>query len=397
MRIGMFVDMYKPYLSGVTNYVSLYKRRFEELGHEVYVFAFGERDYDDGEPNVIRSAGVPFGATGWQAGVAFSAEAKRLIPTLDIAHVHHPFLSGRLLLQESGRLRIPVVFTGHSRYDLYSDTYASYIPRRIRYWYLRRYLDRFCRACDLVIVPSPTIQRWYREFGVTAPSTLLSNAVDTVPFRRPPRPKGKAELGFQEDTIVLVYLGRVSAEKNVGVLIDAFSRAARSSDGLRLLLVGDGAAAQEASSALAAVGLSGRAFFAGRVPYEQVPDFCAAGDVFVSASVSEVHPLVVMEAMAAGMPAIGVESPGVVDVVDDGETGLLVPAGSADLAGSLAERMTLLARDADMRERLAARAVEVATERYDIRRTAEEMLGHYERLIGRPARPAPAGKARREP
>jgi hypothetical protein len=47
----MFADMYKPHLSGVTNYISLYKKRFEELGHEVWVFTFGHTDYVDDEPN----------------------------------------------------------------------------------------------------------------------------------------------------------------------------------------------------------------------------------------------------------------------------------------------------------------------------------------------------------
>ena len=46
MRIGMFADMYKPHISGVTNYISLYKSRFEELGHEVFVFTFGDRSYN---------------------------------------------------------------------------------------------------------------------------------------------------------------------------------------------------------------------------------------------------------------------------------------------------------------------------------------------------------------
>ncbi len=55
MRIGMMTDAYKPYVSGVTSYVDVNKRALEKLGHEVYVFTFGDLEYEDDEPRVIRS------------------------------------------------------------------------------------------------------------------------------------------------------------------------------------------------------------------------------------------------------------------------------------------------------------------------------------------------------
>jgi glycosyltransferase involved in cell wall biosynthesis len=72
-----------------------------------------------------------------------------------------------------------------------------------------------------------------------------------------------------------------------------------------------------------------------------VPDYLAAADVFVTASVSEVHPLVIMEAFAAGLPAIGVHSPGVGDIVEDGVTGFL----TSEDAGAFAARITEIATD----------------------------------------------------
>ncbi len=59
MRIGMMADLYKPHISGVTNYISLSKKHLETLGHEVYIFTFGGEDYADNEPNIIRSQGFP--------------------------------------------------------------------------------------------------------------------------------------------------------------------------------------------------------------------------------------------------------------------------------------------------------------------------------------------------
>ena len=65
MRIGMMADTYKPHISGITNYIELNKRMLEEAGHEVYVFTFGNTDYEDDERHVVRSPGLPLTDTGF--------------------------------------------------------------------------------------------------------------------------------------------------------------------------------------------------------------------------------------------------------------------------------------------------------------------------------------------
>jgi glycosyltransferase involved in cell wall biosynthesis len=112
------------------------------------------------------------------------------------------------------------------------------------------------------------------------------------------------------------------------------------------------------------------------MPYERVPDAVACGDVFVTASVSETYPLVVMEAAAAGMPALGVRSPGVGEIIEHDVTGLLVGEDETELA----DAMLRLASDARLRERLSSGAREHSG-RFDIRCRADELLGIYERLI----------------
>lgn len=372
MRIGMFADMYKPHLSGVTNYIALYKRRFEELGHEVLVFTFGNRDHADDETGIVRSPALAWGRTGWQAGLAVSPEARELIPTLDVAHVHHPFLSGRVALRYAGKRGIPVVFTNHTRYDIYSDAYAGFLPRPLRMAFLRSYLSRFARQVDLVISPSPGIREWLRDFGITDRAVLLSNAVDTHPFMRPAAPHDRADFGFPADSVVFCYLGRIGPEKNLGMLVEAFIRAAETDPRICLLLLGDGPARGEAQERLWAHHLTSRVHFAGLTPYALVPDMLAAADVFVTASVSEVHPLVVMEAMAAGLPAIGVRSPGVGDIVQDGLTGFLTAKDPAEFAA----RMLVLAEDSGLRRRMSDAACSDAA-RYDIRIMADRMLELY--------------------
>jgi hypothetical protein len=93
MRIGMMVDAYKPYVSGVTNYVALNKRALENAGHEVYVFTFGDPDYQDDEPRILRSPALPLADTGFYLSLRHKTKHRKLLQTMDVVHVHHPFLS----------------------------------------------------------------------------------------------------------------------------------------------------------------------------------------------------------------------------------------------------------------------------------------------------------------
>ena len=165
MRIGMMVDAYKPYISGVTNFVALNKRQLEKMGQEAFVFTFGGSPAVDDEPNVIRSPGVPLGKTGFSLGLRYSSAVRRLLQSMDVFHVQHPFLSGQLALRYRRANQIPVVFTNHTRYDLYARVYVRLIPNNLMGLFLRLYLPRFYRACDQVIAPSEGARQFMLGLG----------------------------------------------------------------------------------------------------------------------------------------------------------------------------------------------------------------------------------------
>jgi 1,2-diacylglycerol 3-alpha-glucosyltransferase len=376
MRIAMMVDAYKPYISGVTNFVALNKRQLEKLGHEVFVFTFGNSHIPDDEPNIIHSAGIPLGKTGFYLGLGYSPAARRLLQTMDIFHVHHPFLSGRLALRYRKEKHIPVVFTNHTRYDLYARVYTRLIPPAVMDAFLRLYLPRFYRACDLVIAPSEGARQFMLGLGKGFSVEVVPNGVDLAPFNHVPDPVSRADLGLTAQDVVLAYLGRLGEEKNVAFLLDVFGRAAQACDRARLMLVGEGPLRGALMSRAARMGLAEKVIFTGFIPYAQVPRYLAAADAFVTASVTEVHPLTVIEAMAAGLPVLGITSPGVGDTVQDGVTGYLVPPE----AEALAEKMILLVTDTERRQAMGRQARQAA-QAYAIEHTVQLMLERYRRLV----------------
>lgn len=375
MRIGMMADTYKPYISGITNYIELNKRFLEKAGHEVYVFTFGGLDYQDDEERIIRSPGLPLADTGFYLSLRYSRPAKKLLQSMDIVHVHHPFLSGRLALHYCRPLRIPIVFTNHTRYDLYAQAYLPMLPEEISEGLLQAYMPPFCDAVDLVISPSRGMERILRQLGVSAPIEIVPNGVELQRFFQA-EPLPREQNGFHEDDLLLVYAGRLAPEKNLEFLLQAFSGVAQALEHVRLLLIGSGSIRQELEEYTRDIGISKRVRFTGQIAYDDLPGYLAMCDAFVTASVTEVHPLSVIEAMGAGLPVMGIQSPGVGDTVEDGVTGFL---STEDLPAFTA-KLTRLCLDHNLRRKMGEAARQAST-RYAIERTTKTMLDHYQRLV----------------
>ena len=377
MRIGMLADVYFPHISGITNHIILAKRYLEEQGHEVFVSTFGDEDYEDADPNVIKSPGLPLADTGFYINVRYNLKAQRVLRTMDVVHVHHPFLSGRLALRYCSPSNIPVVFTNHTRYDLYAQAYLPALPEGLSEPFLKTYLSSFCGSCDLVIAPSAGVREVLHQFGVTTNIEVVPNGVDLSPFSNETAPIDRSEFGFTESDILLVYTGRLGPEKNLPFLLRAFAGIAKAYEEVGLLIVGNGPEYDNLVDRVQHMGIADRVHFTGQVPYDELPRYLATADAFVTASVTEVHPLSVIEAQAAGLPVLGIQSPGVGDIVKDGETGIL--AQEEDLALFTAKMVRLVTE----REGLARMSVEAreSAQAYAYDRTSRILLDHYQSLI----------------
>ena len=376
MKIGMMTDTYKPYVSGITSYIDLNKRALEKSGHEVYVFTFGDLDHKDEEPRVVRSPGLPLADTGFYLSLRYKTAHKKLLQTMDVVHVHHPFLSGRLAIAYCRPQNIPIVFTNHTRFDLYAQARLPLMPEEVSLSLLQAYMPDFCESMDLVISPSEGMKKVLRQFGVEGHIEVVPNGADLTNFHNA-SPLPRSDFGFSDDDILLIYTGRIAPEKNLEFLIQAFAGVAEILPNVYLLIVGGGQKehVEEVKPVPAEFGVEDRVRFVGMIPYEKLPSYLAMCDIFVTASVTEVHPFTVIEAMGTGLPIMGVDSPGVGDSVVDGESGLLA---KEDLA-SYAAKLTYLCLNRDLHKKFGE-AARKASEQFSIERTTKIMLGHYTRL-----------------
>jgi glycosyltransferase involved in cell wall biosynthesis len=373
----MMVDSYKPYISGITNYVEINKQYLEKAGHEVFVFTFGDLEYQDNEPNIIRSPGVQLADTGFYLSMRYSRQAKALLQNMDIVHVHHPFLSGRLALRYCRPAKIPIVYTNHTRYDLYAQAYLPMMPEEVSVGMLQAYMPPFCKAMDLVITPSAGMEKVLRELKVEGTIEIVPNGVDLTSFQSA-APLAREEFGYTADDILIVYAGRIALEKNLPFLIDSFSGIAKAIPNVHLILLGGGVQQyeEEIREYVERQNMPDRIRMTGRVQYDQLPAYLAMCDIFATASVTEVHPLSVIEAMGAGLPIVGIESVGVGDTVQDGETGFLATHDPSAFTAKLMR----LCLDPQLRQQMGRSARE-ASSAYAIERTTTVMLQHYEKVV----------------
>jgi glycosyltransferase involved in cell wall biosynthesis len=287
---------------------------------------------------------------------------------MDVVHVHHPFLSGRLALRYCRPMQIPIAYTNHSRYDLYAQAYLPLMPDEVSTGLLQAYMPSFCKAVDLVIAPSKGMKKVLHELNVEEDIKVIPNGVDLKSFQDA-KPLSRKKLGYKKDDIILVYSGRIALEKNLPFLIDSFVGIAKAIPNVHLLLIGGGVQQyeEEIHAKIKEIDLS--------TPYDQLPKYLAMCDIFVTASVTEVHPLSVIEAMGVGLPSMGIDSVGVGDTVEDGITGFL----STNDIPSFTAKLTRLCLDPALRKKMSI-AARKASSAYAIGRTTKIMLKHYEAL-----------------
>jgi 1,2-diacylglycerol 3-alpha-glucosyltransferase len=377
MKIGMMADMYKTHVSGVTNSIALTKSWLEKAGHEVYIFTFGDDDYIYDEKNIIRTSGVPVVDTVIYLNLRYNRQARHLLYSMDVTHVHHPFLSGSLAMRYCVPRNIPIVFTNHSRYDLMTQAYIPILPDTISEAALKAYLSPFYKACDLVIIPSPSMRKVLVErFGLDSPVEVIPNGVDLTPYRAGIQAIDRRQVGFTNNHVVCTYVGRLAPEKNLNLLLRAFYGVAMTYEDVRLLVVGDGPERENLQAQIKHMNLESKVFFTGMVDHKDIPGYMAACDIFVTPSSSETFGMSTVEAMAAGLPALGIDAPGTTDIIEDGITGLV---SSDDLAVFTAKLVMLSTKD-ELRKRMGKQAIQ-ASMKYDIQCTTDLLEGHYQALV----------------
>ena len=336
----------------------------------------------DGRTRIIQIDAGPLGAQKgslqrhlpeFRSGVIRFQEEQGL--SYDLVHSHY-WLSGWVGQALKARWNVPHVIMFHTLGEAKNRAHLSE----------REPDDRIAgerlvaQGADRIICASEGERRVLIDhYGVSpARAVQVPCGVDTGHFRPMPRARVRRSLGLPEDGLVLLYVGRIEPLKGIDILL----RAAAETEGrFRLLVVGgDGKDARrkaELRQLADELGISDRVLFRDAVPHERLPLYYNAADVCVVPSYYESFGLVALEAMACGVPVVASRVGGLLETVQDGRTGYLVPWRCPE---PFAERLELLLDNEPLRRSLG-RLARSAVERFRWAEVATRVEEVYHELV----------------
>ncbi len=382
MRIAHFTNTYKPNINGVARSVSTFRDGLTRLGHHVFVFAQeAPRDYEEIEPYIFRYPAFNVPQFNYSVTMPHSRTVNKMLPSLklDVIHSNHPIALGNVAANRAKKLKVPFVFTFHTRYVEYADEYTdAYVPWSQAFVedIMVEGLAKYMNQCQHVVTPSDSIKDTLADFaGLTDQITTIPTGIDQEPYKQADGQKIRQEFNWDREK-VLVSIGRLAEEKNVQTLLAAVAQVMQQRDDVRLLLIGDGPQRKDLEKYTQELGIAGRVKFTGRIPFDAVPAHLKAADLFCFASITETQGLVTMEAMAAELPVVAVDATGTSDAIDHDREGLLTENNST----ALGQAITQVLDDEALLMRLKANAVKKAVS-FDMMLQAQKMVKVYEQAI----------------
>ena len=397
MRVLFCTDTYPPQVNGVSIVTALMVGGLSRLGWQCAVVAprypaathaqwSGQAGPDEGPAELVTIPSVPMPRyPEVRLGLPWIGPVRQLVERFrpDLVHCATEFSIGRMGQSAAARSGVPMVSSYHTDFAQYADAYGAPWLRRA----VSAYLGRFHRR-RRVYTPSSISRADVTALGANDVE-VWGRGVDAELFH--PRRRSaalRAELGAG-NAFVFLYVGRLAPEKRAEHVLQAFRLAADALPAGRVRLVMAGAGPREAE--LRAAAPHGVTFLGFLDRQTRLPDLYASCDAFVFASVTETLGLVVLEAMASGIPVIAAPAGGVRDHLRNEENGLTFPEGDV---GGMARAMVALVTEPELTRRLAKGArltAEAMTWEREMDRLDRSYRELCERPVTEPAQAAPFG------
>lgn len=371
MKILMAANTYSNMVGGLERSVQTFTQKYREWGQEVMIAGpdFAGQDFEDQDKG--KKKRKPPSALAWP----FPARLERKVAAFkpDVIHAHHPFLIGEMALRFSAYYAKPVIFTYHILFAEYAH-YLGVFPPAFAERFLVKMTAGFCNLTDRVIAPSGSVREILKSQGVKVPIDVVPTGIETAVYENGNGAKKRKELNLPEKAVVFGHIGRFAEEKNLGFLAQQAAQIMKENPGVYFLAVGKGPSEETIKRIFEEAGVAERLRMPGSFSGQDLTDAYHALDAFVFASKSETQGLVLCEAMAAGIPVIALDAPGVREVVKDFENGrLIMEEDGSQFQDAFS---WFLAQNAAARKKLSENAQKMASE-FAIEITARNALKTY--------------------
>lgn len=331
MNILMMSNTYTPIVGGLEKSVQLFSKEFRNKGHRVYIVAPRYENSPKNERRVIRVPALQkFQGTDFSVNLPIPGLLTKFIKRFkpDIVHSHHPFLVGDMALRLSRSLEIPLVFTYHIMFEQYID----YLPIHNETFkhFVVNLAAGYSNLCDAVIVPTQSVKSILESRGVTSPMYVIPTGIDIQAFGEGNKEQFRKKHEIPADAFVIGYTGRIAPEKNLEFLTQNVVHYLKTNSQAHFLMAGTGPLLNTIKQIFNGHKLSKRFHYAGVLNQSDIIDCYHAMDIFAFSSHSETQGIVLLEAMAAGVPILAVQDPVVSTFIKDYRNGRCIHGDNQD-------------------------------------------------------------------
>ncbi len=323
----MVSDVYYPRINGVSTSIESFRRQLAliDVKVELVVPRYGNEEEVDGITRVgsKKALGSPEDRmVNWR-------EMKRIVfekaRQCDLIHIQTPFAAHYAAKNAASKLGIPVISTYHTLFEEYLHHYLPYVPMRILRNMVRTFSRRQCNLLQAVVVPSTAMKNRLQGYNINVPLHILPTGISMNTFTEIEAGDFRSRHEISENRPVALFVGRVAHEKNISFLIESLQQAHKSNPDILLLIVGDGPAMADLKSQVRHLNLENSVKFTGYLDNKtELPQCYAAADIFTFSSRTETQGLVLLEAMAVGLPVLALSEVGTIDILKN-KRGCLSP------------------------------------------------------------------------
>lgn len=389
IKIAYILDSYHPIINGVTTFVDACVRYMTDRGNEVLIIAPDYPNISDGGPwegkvpiKRLKSFGLWFTTNRYER--AIYPNYKRLAAVLDefqpdVIHVNMELIGGFLARHYALKNNIPIVATAHTNFAPYFHIYVPWLPKFLSNWIISFGSRRFYQKINKIMTPSQEMANvLINEFRIKSPIEISTIGIDASEFDGVEREKELKNSRYFEkyprikERKRLLFVGRISEEKNVSFLLKVLKRILEIRQDIELLLVGGTSFKDYYQKKVQDMGINEHVTFMGLIRRSEIKYVYAIADIFTFPSVTETQGLVTAEALYNGVPAVAIGSMGSLTVLKDEKGGFLTKEDISEFS----EKVIQLLEDKDLYLQKKAEAFERGKE-LSFNMTGQAILDAY--------------------
>jgi glycosyltransferase involved in cell wall biosynthesis len=382
VRVLLISDVYFPRVNGVSTSIQTFRGDLDALGCSSWLVAPAYPQSWPDDDRVLRqpSRYLVFDPEDrLMVGRAAERACVALRGQVDLVHIQTPFAAHRIGLRVARAMGLKTLVTYHTFFEEYFHHYLPVLPRWSLRGIARAISRRQCNAVDAVVAPSRQLADVLQSYGVSAPIEVIPTGLDLAEFEGGDGAAFRARFGIAPTRPVMLLVGRVAHEKNIGFIVDVLAEVKKTVPDVLLVLAGEGPALPSLRRRVAESGLAEHVLFVGYLDRRgALRDCYRAADVFVFASRTETQGLVLLEALALGVPVVSTAVLGTREVLHGAAGAIVVDEDLASFARAVVEVLT----NRELRARLAADARGYVAARWSSSEMARRLLALYERLAG---------------